>query len=231
MGMDTAAYVSNLLRNNMRLFSAIYDFNVEIMGYMHGDFSKGIGSEKFIQSLMQSPTYRGKFLEYVRQQLGIDSLGWYNFSETRCFLCLLSAEEIHRIICYMGGICFSEQIRKIIWGRELLKIKGTIGNDAYLFSIRSAPLIVKAEVAESFRAEGSTLVESIFNTGKTIIEMSLSGVRLEIIQRFMLKFPKNFGWNFNHRVDNPQYYFEFIKKVVKRAIAESNNIAVSMIKA
>jgi hypothetical protein len=36
---------------------------------------------------------------------------------------------------------------------------------------------------------------------------------------------------FPHRVDDPQYYFEFIKKVVKRALAGSDSIAVSMIKA
>ncbi|MDR2372434.1 MAG: SctK family type III secretion system sorting platform protein [Puniceicoccales bacterium] len=227
--METTAYISGLLRNDMRLFSTIYDFNNRIIDYIHKDFIPGILSEQFVKPLMQS-TYCGKFLEYIRRLLGIENQGWYNFSETRYFLCLLSAEEIHRIICYVGGICFSEQIRKIIWGRELLKIKGTIGNDAYLFSIRSAPFMLKAGVAESFRTEGSTLVESIFNTGKTIIEMGLAGIPQEISQRFILKFPKNFGWNFNHRVDDPQYYFEFIKKVVKRALAESDSIAVSMIK-
>ncbi|MDR1591187.1 MAG: SctK family type III secretion system sorting platform protein [Puniceicoccales bacterium] len=228
--METVAYISDLLRSNMRLFSAIYDFNNGMIDYMHGDFVPGILSEKFVKPLMQS-TYRGKFLEYIRQLLGIENQGWYNFSDPRYFLCLLSAEEIHRIICYIGGICFSEQIRKIIWGRELIKIKGTIGNDAYLFSIRSASLMLKAEAAESFRTEGSTLVESIFNTGKTIIEMGLAGIPQEIAQRFILKFPKNFGWEFNQRVNDPQYYFEFIKKVVKRALAESTSIAVSIIKA
>jgi hypothetical protein len=230
MKMETVAYISDLLRSNMRLFSAIYDFNNGMIDYMHGDFVPGILSEKFVKPLMQS-TYRGKFLEYIRQLLGIENQGWYNFSDPRYFLCLLSAEEIHRIICYIGGICFSEQIRKIIWGRELIKIKGTIGNDAYLFSIRSASLMLKAEAAESFRTEGSTLVESIFNTGKTIIEMGLAGIPQEIAQRFILKFPKNFGWEFNQRVNDPQYYFEFIKKVVKRALAESTSIAVSIIKA
>jgi hypothetical protein len=228
--METAAYISGLLRNDMRLFSTIYDFNNGMVDYMHGDFVPGILSEKFVKPLMQS-THRGKFLEHIRRLLGIENQGWYNFSETRYFLCLLSAAEIHRIICYMGGICFSEQIRKIIWGRELLKIKGTIGSDAYFFSIRSASLMLKQNVAESFRAKGSTLVESIFNTGKTIVEMSLAGIPQEMVQRFILKFPKNFGWNFSHRVDDPQYYFEFIRKVVKRALAESDSIAVSMIKA
>ncbi|MDR1906668.1 MAG: SctK family type III secretion system sorting platform protein [Puniceicoccales bacterium] len=229
--METTAYISDLLRNNMRLFSAIYEFNNGMADYTHADFFPEALSKKFVQPLMQSPKYRGKFLEYVRKWLGIDNQGWYNFSERRYFICLLSAEEIQRIICYIGGICFSEQIRKIVLGRELLPLKHTLGNDAYLFSIRSAPLMVKAEVAESFRAEGATLIESVFNTGKTLIEMSLAGIPREIAQRFTLKFPKNFGWNFNHKVDDPQYYFEFIKKVVKRAITESDNVAVSMIKA
>jgi hypothetical protein len=229
--METTAYISNLLRENIGIFSAIYNFNNGILDDVHSDFAPEAQAMVGVKPLLQSPKAREKALTYVRKLLAIDNLGWYNFSETRYFLCLLSAKEIHRIICYMGGICFSEQIRKIIWGRELLKIKGIIGNDAYLFSIRSAPLMLKAEVAESFRTEGATLVESIFNTGKTIIEMGLAGIPREIAQRFVLKFPKNFGWNFNHRVDDPQYYFEFIRKVVKRAIAESDNVAVSMIKA
>jgi hypothetical protein len=192
--METVAYISNLLHENTDIFPAIYDFNNGMLDYMHGDFIPE--ARAIMKPLLESPKARGKALAHVRKLLGIDNLGWYNFSETRYFLCLLSAEEIHRIICYMGGICFSEQIRKIIWGRELLKIKRTIGNDAYLFSIRSASLMLKAEVAASFRTEGSTLIENIFNTGKTIIEMGLVGIPQEIVQRFVLKFPKNFGWNF-----------------------------------
>jgi hypothetical protein len=229
--METTAYISNLLRENVGIFSAIYDFNNRILDYAHSDFIPEARAMVGVKPLLQSPKAHEKTLAYVRKLLGLDNLGWYNFSETRHFLCLLSAEEIRRIICYIGGICFSEQIRKIIWGRELLKIKKTIGNDAYLFSIRSAPLILKAEVAERFRAEGSTLIESIFNTGKTIIEMGLAGLPREISQRFILKFPKNFGWNFNRSVDDQSYYFEFIKKVIKRAIVESNGVAVSIIKA
>ncbi|MDR1366933.1 MAG: SctK family type III secretion system sorting platform protein [Puniceicoccales bacterium] len=229
--METAAYISNLLHGNTDIFSAIYDFNNGMLDYMHGDFIPEVRAMVGVKPLLESPKVCGKTLAYVRKLLGIDNLGWYNFSETRYFLCLLSATEIHRIIGYMGGICFSEQIRKIVWGRELLQIKRTIGNDAYLFSIRSAPLMLRSETAESFRAKGTTLIESIFNTGKTIIEMGLAGIPREIAQRFILKFPKNFGWNFNHRVDDPQYYFEFIKKVVKRVITESDSVAVSTIKA
>jgi hypothetical protein len=112
-----------------------------------------------------------------------------------------------------------------------MQLKHALGNDAYLFSVRSASLFIKAGMAESFCVKEGTLVERIFNTGKTIIEMSLANLPDPIAERFRLKFPKNFGWDFTHTVDNPQYYFEFIKKVAKRAIPESENIAVSLIKA
>jgi hypothetical protein len=229
--METETYISDLLRSNMRLFSAIYDFNNGMVGYMHGDFFPEMPPKKLIQSMVQSPKYGGKVLEYIRHWLGIDNLGCYDFHETRYWLCLLSAEEIQRIMGYIGGICFSEQIRKVILGRELLKLKRVMGNDAYFFAIRSASLILRTEVAERFQMAGETLVERIYNTGKTIIEMSLVGAPREIIQRFLLKFPKNFGWNFTHEVEDPQYYFDFIKKVIKRAIPESGNVAVSVIKA
>ena len=111
------------------------------------------------------------------------------------------------------------------------KIRRTIGEDAYAFSLRTAPLFVKSNVAEQFRADGNTLVERMLNTGKSLIEMSLDGLPESLEKRFVLKFPKNFGWNFHHQVEDPNYYFGFIKKVIKRVLADDNNIAVAMIKA
>jgi hypothetical protein len=73
--------------------------------------------------------------------------------------------------------------------------------------------MLKAKVAESFHTEGSTLVESIFHRGKMIIGMRLVGFPREIARHFILKFPTNFGWNFNCKVDDPQYYFQFIKQL------------------
>jgi hypothetical protein len=229
--METRAYILNLWHNDGPLFSAIYEFNNGMVGYAHSDFFPETVEKKAIRCIVQSPGYGGKILEYVRHLLKIDNLGWYNFSEKRYGLCLLSADEIQKIICYMGGICFSEQIRKIILGRELLKLKRVMGDDAYLFSLRTASLMIGADAAGRLQAEGKTLVERVWNTGKSIIEMSLAGLPREIAQRFALKFPRNFGWNFAHRVDNPQYYFDFVRKVIKRALSGSDSAVVSMIKA
>jgi hypothetical protein len=231
MGMETAAYILGLLRNGGELFSAIYDFNNGMTDYAHGDFFQAALPKELIRHMARSTRYGWKVLERIRGWLGIDDLGCYDFSEARRWLCLLSAEEVQRVMNYMGGICFAEEIRKVILGRELLKLKRTIGDDAYFFALRSASLILRAEVAERFQAAGETLVERVYNTGKTIIEMSLAGVPRAITQRFALKFPKNFGWNFTHEVENPQYYFDFVKKVVKRAIQENGSVALSMIKA
>ncbi|MDR3317318.1 MAG: SctK family type III secretion system sorting platform protein [Puniceicoccales bacterium] len=229
--METTTYISDLLRNNMHLFAAIYDFNNGMVKYMHADFFPEMFSKQLLRTFTQSPKYCGEILAYIRRWLNMDNLGCYNFSEQRYWLCLFSPEEIQRIIGHIGGICFAEQIRKIILGRELLKLKHAIGNDAYLFSIRSASLILRTEVAERFQLEGENFVERVYNTGKAIIEMSLAGIPRELTQRFALKFPKNFGWNFTRKVENPQYYFDFIRKVVKRVLNESDNIAVTMIKA
>ncbi|MDR2806678.1 MAG: Yop proteins translocation protein K [Puniceicoccales bacterium] len=229
--MESKAYISNLLSSDTRLFAAIYGFNNDMLEYMHPEFFPDTSIVQYLKPLMQSPRYRGEALKYLRQRLGIDNLGYYKSWEKRYWLCLFSAEEIQKIICYIGGVCFSEQIRKIILSRELLKLKQVIGRDAYLFSIRSAPLILRAALAERFQMKGKNLLERVLNTGKAIIEMSLARIPREIAQRFMLKFPKNFGWNFNHNVEDPQYYFDFIRKVVKRTIYSSDNVAVSMIKA
>ena len=229
--MKTAEYISHLLRNNIDVFSAIYRFNNEMLQYMHQDFTPEASLTVGLQPLFDSPKACGQALAYVRKLLGINNLGCYDFSETRYFLCLLSAEEIQRIICYVGGICFSERIRKIILARELLKLKQVMGNDAYQFSLRSASIFIKENMAESFRAEGSNLLECVLNTGKLVIEMSLAGAPKEILERFRLKFAKNFGWNFSHRAENPQYYFEFIKKVARRAIPDSNHVAATIVKA
>jgi hypothetical protein len=105
-----------------------------------------------------------------------------------------------------------------------------MGNDAYRFSLHGASLMMKPETAACLQQEGRTLIECILNTSKTIIEMSLAGLPLEIAQRFILKFPKNFGWNFSHKVENPQYYFDFVKKVARQAIYKGNSASTFWIK-
>ena len=227
--MESTIYISELLQNNYALFSAMYAFNNELLPYLHTDYLDGMPVD-VLKSLSESPQSRGKVIAYLRKELKLDT-GVYNFDDVRYYLCLLSADEINKIICYIGGICFSEQIRKTILGRELVKIRRTIGEDAYAFSLRTAPLFVKSNVAEQFRADGNTLVERMLNTGKSLIEMSLDGLPESLEKRFVLKFPKNFGWNFHHQVEDPNYYFGFIKKVIKRVLADDNNIAVAMIKA
>jgi hypothetical protein len=200
-----------------------------MIGYMHSDFFPKVLPEAVLGPVLQSPRYGGQLREYVRHLLKIDNLGWYDFSERRYWLCLLSADEIQRIIGYIGGICFSEQIRKIILSHELLKLKGVIGNEAYLFALRSAPLLLKSDIAERFQVDGETIIERVLNTGKSIIEMSLAGVPKEIAQRFLLKFPRNFGWNFKRKVNDPHYYFDFIQKIIKWTFSGNGSAVISMI--
>jgi hypothetical protein len=170
--METVPYITDLLAKDPGLFSALYGFNNGMVEYMHADYFPKVLPKAILQPVLQSSRYAGQFLEYVRRLLGIDNLGWYNFSEQRYWLCLLSADEIQRIMGYIGGICFSEQIRKIILRNELLKLKRVIGNEAYLFSLRSAPLLLKSmksETTEFFQADGGTFLERVLNTGKSII--------------------------------------------------------------
>jgi hypothetical protein len=61
--------------------------------------------------------------------------------------------------------------------------------------------------------------------------MSLAGAPREITQRFLLKFPRNFGWNFEQKVEDPEYYFEFIRKIIKWTFSGDDSIAVSRIRA
>ena len=223
--METNAYISELLQNDSALFSAIYAFNNDILSYAHPDHLAGLPVD-VLKSLYASPKSRGEATRYLRQVLQLDE-GEYNFEDKRTHLCLLPGESIHKVVCYIGGICFSEYIRKTILGPELVKIRRAIGDDAYTFSLRTAPLFVKSNVAEQFQADGTTMVERMINTGRSLIEMSLAGVSDSLLKRFLLKFPKNYGWNFQRKVDEPAYCFEFVKKVIKRALAPG--IAVTMI--
>ena len=201
--METNAYISELLQNNNALFSAIYAFNNDILSYAHPDYLSGLPID-VLKALYASPKSRGEATRYLRQALQLDE-GEYNFSDPRSHLCLLPGEAAHKVVCYIGGICFSEHIRKTIFGPELVKIRRALGDDAYTFSLRTAQLFVKSNVAEKFQEDGSTIVERMINTGRSLIEMSLAGISNSLLKRFLLKFPKNYGWNFQRKVDEPAY--------------------------
>lgn len=227
--MDAERYISKILADRRDVFREIYRFNTDIIGYISPDCLPKDVTLELLKKLSSSERYEEQVSAYVKNAVGIHDFGYYNFSDERYFLCLFSAEEISKIICYIGGICFSEQIRKTILNHELLNLKRAIGEDAYHFSMRSASLFLRNGVAESWQCDGKTLVEKIYNTGKSLLENFLSDFPKELLTRFVLKFPKTFKWDFSKKrhIDSN---FSFIKKIVKRAIPSSDNIAVSIIK-
>lgn len=229
--MEALDYVTSLIRQHREnLFREIYQFNNGMLAYAHDDYLRDLPLS-VLRPLMEAPKSRYAAIQYVREALKLDE-GEYDFSEPRAYLCLFSAEEIQRIIGYIGGICFSEQVRKTIIGREILAIKRALGNDAYTFSLRNAPLFVKSVVAEHFQVSGGNLVERMLNTGRSLVGMALSGLSESMLRRFQLKFPKNFGWDFRRNADeDPGYCFEFIKRVVKRALKDDGSVAVAMVRA
>ncbi|MDE6576151.1 MAG: SctK family type III secretion system sorting platform protein [Opitutales bacterium] len=229
--MEALDYVTTLIRQyRENLFREIYQFNNGMLAYAHDDYLQDLPMS-VLRPLAASPKSRCAAIRYAREALKLEE-DVYDFSEPRAYLCLFSAEEIQRIIGYIGGICFSEQVRKTIIGREILAIKHALGNDAYTFSIRNAPLFVKSVVAEHFQVGGENLVERMLNTGCSLIGMALSGLSEAMLRRFQMKFPKNFGWDFRRNADEDSgYCFEFIKRVVKRALKDDSSVAVAMVRA
>lgn len=227
--METVAYISGLLQKDERLFREIYAFNNALLDDVDEDYLHDL-PVPVLKTLLQVSNCREKTTLWIREQLALDS-GSYNFSEARYLLCLLSREEIQKIIGYIGGICFSEQLRKTILGREVVRVKRALGEEAFTFSVRSGPLFIKASVAEQFQIDGNSLVERVLNTGRALIEMCLGDAPEALLRRFRMKFPKNFGWNFSRKTEDPNFCFEFIKKVARRALSGSERAAVTLLRA
>lgn len=227
--METVAYISDLLQKGGALFREIYAFNNALLDDVDEDYLHDL-PVSVLKTLLQVPNCREATHLWIRKQLDLNNDS-YNFSEARHLLCLLSREDVQKIIGYIGGICFSEQIRKTILGREVVRVKRALGEEAYLFSVRSGSLFMRASVAEQFQIDGDSLVERVLNTGRALIEMCLGDAPEALLRRFRMKFPKNFGWNFNRKTEDPNFCFEFIKKVARRALSGSERAAVTLLRA
>ena len=141
---------------------------------------------------------------------------------------MLSYNEITNIIYALGGICFADVIRKIIIRQEMLGLKQAMGDDIYSFSVRSGVLMLNAEIAAMLRSDGETIEEKVFNTGRKIIESLLCDLPDSMLKRFTLKFPKNFGWDFENK-ESDKKHFRLIQKVIQNIFKDKKSFIMKEI--
>lgn len=227
---ENSTWISFLLQQKRELFREIYLFNNDLLSYIDSDYFpvKNVDLEGVCRNLSDE-NLRREWNFLLKKSNSISGDGEYDFSEKRLLLFLFSAEEIKKIIYCAGSICFAEAIRKVIVRSELLNLKEALGDDIHDFVIKSGALMLSSEGARALRCEGESLIESIFNTGKSIISAALSRSPEALQQRFVLKFPENYKWDFSE-TEGIEIQFRLIQKIVRSIFAKNHHAAMAEIR-
>lgn len=218
-------YFEYLLSGNREMLLSIYHFNNNLSEYLHKDFFPFDGYEKLQPVIIKDDVIKNQWNDIIKNLHGISDCGSYDFSEPSSLLLLLSVEEITKIIYALGGICFADVIRKIIIRNEMLGLKQAMGDDIYSFSVRSGVLMLNAEIASMLRSDGVTIEEKVFNTGRKIIESILCDFPEQMLKRFVLKFPKHFGWSFEN-IQSNKNHFRLIQKVIQNIFKNNQSFII-----
>jgi hypothetical protein len=214
--MNQLDYIRNILMEAPGAFPEIYDFNNNVIDYLHDDHLDGLGCEKIILlELSKNLRTRSAINCYVSKKLNLGK--WYgDFSEQRYGLCLLTANDINLLAIYLGAVVYGEEIRKIVSHDELKQLKNQVG-EAYRFSIKSASLLFKKSQIEAMAVPifSGDIYDRIVKAGKFVISACLAMVPEDLGRKFILKFPKTETWDFSHEASVTTQCWEFTKKILK----------------
>ena len=214
--------LKELIHNNDELFSQICIFNTDLARIIDPSHLEGFIDLHLFEKLRASIRPRHKLSALLLKKFELDTAFCFDFQEPSRRLALLEKPILKSLLLHAGASYFSKGITHIIQKQELLELKETIGDDAYLFALKKAPFLIKDKPdlpKELTQAEASPL--NIVKAGQTLFQYCLAGAPLALTERFRLRFNAQLSWTFieNQDTQRQQQAWNLLYKILTTEVA------------
>ena len=159
--------------------------------YVHPSWREEMMQAPLWELLGATPRTEGRLAAFVADRAGLSLPATLAFDSPPARFCLLPWEAIEKIAHRTGLVLNAARFGKVIDGKLVARIRRDLGNEAYEFALRRAPLITTQSdpLAPDFAAE-EPLGAALERSGLNYIGLALAGVAAELRARLRLKLPK-----------------------------------------
>ena len=159
--------------------------------YVHPSWREEMLQAPLWELLGANPRTEGRLAAFVTERAGLSLSAAPAFDTPQARFCLLPWPAIEKIALRIGLVLNAARFGKLIDGKLVARIRRDLGNEAYEFALRRAPLITTQTdpLAPDLAAE-TPLGGAIERSGINYIGLALAGVAPELRTRLRLKLPK-----------------------------------------
>jgi hypothetical protein len=159
--------------------------------YVHQSWREEMLQAPLWELLGANPRTEGRLAAFVTERAGLSLPGALAFDTPQARFCLLSWEAIEKIARRTGLVLNAARVGKLIDGKLVARIRRDLGNDAYEFALRRAPLITtQTDPLAPDLAADAPLGAELERSGLNYIGLALAGVAAELRTRLRIKLPK-----------------------------------------
>ncbi|MBI1247957.1 hypothetical protein GC197_08975 [bacterium] len=184
------AGIPQMLRNHPSLLTKVHDFNCHVARHIHSQRFTQFLPLAILSALCDSRRGERKLSRWAVEQWQLSPEGIWDFQEPYRRVALLLPTQMDRLIRYLSATVHTAQISRAIDRRTLTQFKEVLGEEAYTFAIKRAPLLSRL-VPESLQSSTGIEPERMLDSGLACLGMLLADCPAELIRRTTLKLEEN----------------------------------------
>lgn len=189
-----ASFLKHCLQKKDRCFRRIYQFNLDLVGYLHedwiGDYFPHV-SRSLFALLVKHPRSRRQLSEILRHRLNVHDFP--DFEQPPQRLALLDPEPLCKVLFYVGIALHAPFISHQVQRTKVLALRSGLGNEGYLFALKRAPFLLDLKAFPAMKFEDFSDLPSLLSRRALIcLKIHLQDAPPSVYRRMVLKLPKSF---------------------------------------
>ena len=186
--------------------------------YIHESWRSEMMQQPVWQLLAGCERSEGRLAAFVSDRAALPPPAAVAFDTPQARFCLLPWSAVERIALRTGLVLNAARLGKLIDGRLVARIRRDLGDEAYDFALRRAPLITTQSdpLAPELVAE-TPLGEQLERSGINYIGLALARIAPDLRARFRLRLPKVHAPLFDTPTGetSPEAAWQVVRKVVR----------------
>ena len=116
-------------------------FNLAPFDYMHDSWLENFANRDLLRALEPHRAAGSRLSRHLLEILNLHDRFFVDFSEPRSRLALLDSASLENLLLYTGLALRAEEIRKLLDGAQVAKLRKILGAGAFEFAAKQVPLL------------------------------------------------------------------------------------------
>jgi len=220
--------LKKMILSSQASFPSSYAFNFLPSRYIHEEWLRQIFGDVYDDNLrtkiLKSPFADTRLNRLILKKFGLKGQYCYDFDSFARRLALMPNQDLVKIVKIIGMIPYVDDLKKIIDGKDVKKIRSCIGNKEYRFLIKRLPFLLSEKLLLQMRRlkidtfDINKLEDQSFNNGINCLLIWIHSEPLSVSQRIRLKFKVQTSWEIHESFK--AINIENVEMMFKKTISE-----------